>query len=117
MDKYLTKNRKRKTSLTDTLDKKAKSDGCVGENGRHGSLCSDSSLSKASIDLSQVGNVKFSKIKSENLDCDYVVIFRKSLADQILQECERELQYNTGDLAKVKLFGQWRDIPRRQVGT
>lgn len=55
------------------------------------------------------------KLKAENLDLDYVKLYSKSKADDIFQELERTLEYNTGHLAKVQMFGKWIDIPRKQV--
>ncbi|CAL4059704.1 unnamed protein product, partial [Meganyctiphanes norvegica] len=55
------------------------------------------------------------KISSENLDLDYTILFPRHIADTLLKIFEDELQYFTGDLAKVKVFGKWHDLPRKQV--
>ena len=60
-------------------------------------------------------SLQWRKITAENLDLDYVRLFSKSEADDILAELEKAAVYNTGDLAKVQLFGKWIDIPRKQV--
>ena len=59
--------------------------------------------------------LKWQKLQAENLSCDYVILYSKKEADNLLQLCEKELIYNTGDLAKVQIFGKWLDIPRKQV--
>ena len=55
------------------------------------------------------------KIRAENLDCDYVKIFTKRIADELYQECEKTLTYYTGELAQIKIMGKKIDIPRKQV--
>ncbi|WAR02552.1 ALKB2-like protein [Mya arenaria] len=59
--------------------------------------------------------LKWRDLRAENLDCDYGILFSKVNADRILCQCERMLNYNEGQLAKVKIFGKWHDIPRKQV--
>jgi alpha-ketoglutarate-dependent dioxygenase alkB family protein 2 len=59
--------------------------------------------------------LKWRKLTGENLNCDYVMLFTKDEADQLFRECSDILEYNTGHLAKVKVFGKWHDIPRKQV--
>lgn len=55
------------------------------------------------------------KLTSENLDCDYTLLYKAKEADALLEECERTISYNTGQLARVQVFGKWYDIPRKQV--
>ena len=55
------------------------------------------------------------EIRAENLVCDYCILFDKSQADDIFTECEQILSYNDGDLSKIKIYGKWMDIPRKQV--
>ncbi|XP_033113498.1 DNA oxidative demethylase ALKBH2-like isoform X2 [Anneissia japonica] len=55
------------------------------------------------------------KISGENLDCDYIQLLDRKSADNLYQKCEKELEYFTGDLAKVRVFGKWFNIPRKQV--
>ncbi|KAH3888834.1 DNA oxidative demethylase ALKBH2-like [Dreissena polymorpha] len=59
--------------------------------------------------------LEWREIRRENLNCDYCVLFGKKNADRILEECERCLSYNEGQLAKVQIYGKWHDIPRKQV--
>uniref|UniRef100_UPI00398F0438 DNA oxidative demethylase ALKBH2 n=1 Tax=Pristiophorus japonicus TaxID=55135 RepID=UPI00398F0438 len=55
------------------------------------------------------------RIRAEGLDCDYTKLFTKSEADEIFVQLEKELEYFSGDLTKVLVFGKWHDIPRKQV--
>lgn len=54
-------------------------------------------------------------IRAEGLDCDYTVLFGKAEADEILRELEREVEYFTGALARVQVFGKWHSVPRKQA--
>lgn len=60
-------------------------------------------------------DIKWTEIRRENLVCDYCLLFNRKAADELLEKCEKYLIYNTGDLSKVKIFGKWHDIPRKQV--
>jgi hypothetical protein len=64
------------------------------------------------IDCSRL---RWRRITAENLSLDYAVLFSRTEADQIVQELENHIIYNTGQLAQVRLFGKWVDIPRKQV--
>lgn len=65
--------------------------------------------------LAKLNKLKWRKLSGENLDCDYIVLYSKEEADELLIKCAELLEYNTGQLAKVKVFGKWHDIPRKQV--
>ncbi|GAB5579138.1 DNA oxidative demethylase ALKBH2 [Prionailurus viverrinus] len=54
-------------------------------------------------------------IRAEGLSCDYTVLFGKAEADKIFQELEREVEYFTGALARVQVFGKWHSVPRKQA--
>ena len=54
-------------------------------------------------------------VRKENLSVDYSILYNKSTSDELFQSLERELEYFSGEKAKVKLFGKWMDIPRKQV--
>lgn len=54
-------------------------------------------------------------IRAEGLDCDYMVLFGKVEADKIFQELEKEVEYFTGALARVLVFGKWHSVPRKQA--
>jgi len=60
-------------------------------------------------------SIHWKRIQSENLNLDYCRLFEKQEADSILEQCEQELEYNTGQLARVHVFGKWHNIPRKQV--
>ncbi|XP_067862161.1 DNA oxidative demethylase ALKBH2 [Heptranchias perlo] len=64
-----------------------------------------------------VRDVEYSwkRIRAEGLDCDYTKIFTKSEADDIFLQLEKVLEYFSGDLTKVQVFGKWHNIPRQQV--
>lgn len=55
------------------------------------------------------------RIRAEGLDCDYTVLFGKAEADEILRELEQEVEYFTGALARVQVFGKWHSVPRKQA--
>ncbi|XP_068896845.1 DNA oxidative demethylase ALKBH2-like isoform X2 [Tenebrio molitor] len=55
------------------------------------------------------------KITAEHLDLDYVVLFSKDIASEILNQIENSVEYLEGDLSKVKVFGKWHPIPRQQA--
>ncbi|XP_071948928.1 DNA oxidative demethylase ALKBH2-like [Antedon mediterranea] len=55
------------------------------------------------------------KIIGENLDYDYLQLLDKGAADTLFKKCEEEIDYFTGDLTKVKVYGKWFNIPRKQV--
>ena len=55
------------------------------------------------------------KIKAENLDLDYVQLYSRRKADEIKALLEETVVYNDAESSKVKLFGKWIDIPRKQV--
>lgn len=55
------------------------------------------------------------RIRAEGLDCDYTVLFGKAEADEIFQELEKEVEYFTGALARVQVFGKWHNVPRKQA--
>ncbi|XP_066226788.1 DNA oxidative demethylase ALKBH2 isoform X1 [Saccopteryx leptura] len=54
-------------------------------------------------------------IRAEGLDCGYTVLFGKAEADEIFRELEQEVEYFTGALAKVQVFGKWHSVPRKQA--
>ena len=60
-------------------------------------------------------DLKWREIRGENLNCDYCVLYNRTSADKLLQEFERTLTYNEGQLARVNIFGKWHNIPRKQV--
>lgn len=63
----------------------------------------------------QISDLKWEKIKRINLDLDYTLLLPKLAATYLLQTLEEQVEYFTGDLARVKVFGKWHDLPRKQV--
>lgn len=55
------------------------------------------------------------RIVNQQLNCDYGILYNKADAKQLFHRCEKELQYNTGDLATVVVYGKRHQIPRKQV--
>jgi len=54
-------------------------------------------------------------IRAEGLSCDYTVLFGKAEADKIFQELEQGVEYFTGALARIQVFGKWHSVPRKQA--
>ncbi|KAM4857864.1 DNA oxidative demethylase ALKBH2 [Urocitellus parryii] len=54
-------------------------------------------------------------IRAEGLDCDYTVLFGKAEADEIFRQLEEKVEYFTGALARVQVFGKWHSVPRKQA--
>ncbi|XP_022110522.1 DNA oxidative demethylase ALKBH2-like [Acanthaster planci] len=59
--------------------------------------------------------IPFRKLSAEKLDCDYLQLYAKRKANELFDACERELEYFTGDLTRVQVYGKWHSIPRKQV--
>uniref|UniRef100_A0A023F802 DNA oxidative demethylase ALKBH2 n=2 Tax=Triatoma infestans TaxID=30076 RepID=A0A023F802_TRIIF len=60
--------------------------------------------------------IKWVDITGEQMKMRYASNFlKKEMADELFDTLEREVQYFSGDLTKVRVFGKWRDIPRQQV--
>ena len=128
MDKFVTKT-KRKVEGNDpetSSSKKIKSGGSAeyGDKGRSDQIVSQDPNSQEKLAQPQkpLGawlvpnpNLKWKKVKALDLDLDYCIFFNKTQADRLLHLLENELEYNTGQLAKVHIFGKWMDIPRKQV--
>lgn len=55
------------------------------------------------------------KILRDGLDLDYIAFFGRRTADYIFQRLESEVEYFTGDLLKIRVYGKWHKIPRKQV--
>ena len=112
MDKFVIRT-KRKCEPTEEPEKKKKK-------VENGSMILDltkqteTSESDTALDLPKL-KIRWREIRGENLNCDYCRFLSKSKADDLLRECEDTLTYNTGDLAKVHIYGKWLDIPRKQV--
>ncbi|XP_041977009.1 DNA oxidative demethylase ALKBH2-like [Aricia agestis] len=63
----------------------------------------------------EANDISWKKIENEGLDLDYAVPIARSVANRILKELNENLEYFTGDLAKIKVFGKVYPLPRQQV--
>lgn len=63
----------------------------------------------------EISSFHFRSITAENLKLRYARIFSKATADFIFRKLEEEVEYFSGDLLKVRVFGKWHKIPRKQV--
>lgn len=73
----------------------------------------DESESKIPKSLSPL---KWKKVKADNLDLDFCSQFYlKEEADELIRRLETDIEYFTGALAKVFVFGKWHNVPRKQV--
>ncbi|CAH1792443.1 unnamed protein product [Owenia fusiformis] len=70
---------------------------------------------KTDCETEQNKRIIWKKINGENLSLEHCQLFSNSEASDLLLKCEEQLEYNTGHLAKVQIFGKWIDIPRKQV--
>jgi len=58
--------------------------------------------------------LKWETIEQNNLHVTYSEIFTKSVCRKIFSNLEREVEYFTGELSQVKVFGKVYPIPRKQ---
>ena len=61
------------------------------------------------------GLKNFKHYSRRDLSCCFGTLYSRADANLLLAECESSLKYVSGDLSKVKVFGKWHDIPRKQV--
>lgn len=60
--------------------------------------------------------ISWKKITAENLDTDYASQFLpRNTADTLFNLLQKDVEYFSGDLAQVRIFGKWHPIPRQQV--
>ncbi|XP_013199446.1 DNA oxidative demethylase ALKBH2 [Amyelois transitella] len=59
--------------------------------------------------------ITWKKIKKNGLDLDYAVVIPRQIASELFQELEDTLEYFTGDLNIIKVFGKAYNIPRKHV--
>ncbi|MBN3304242.1 ALKB2 demethylase, partial [Amia calva] len=55
------------------------------------------------------------KIEAEGLDLDYTVLFPRTQADRLFKQLEEEVEYFSGERAKVQVFGKFYNVPRKQA--
>ncbi|XP_023225541.1 DNA oxidative demethylase ALKBH2-like [Centruroides sculpturatus] len=63
----------------------------------------------------EINSLKWKKIENINLNLSYTILFTKKQADNIFGQLEKDIKYFSNDLLKVKVFGKWHEIPRKQV--
>lgn len=102
--------KKRKLSCTSTLPGEEEE-----QNGEPKLPHSSSPTLNPLLSKVKISDLNWKKIKKENLDLDYVVLFPRPVATALLQALEEQVEYFTGDLARVKVFGKWHNLPRKQV--
>ncbi|KAL6465791.1 hypothetical protein MHYP_G00259240 [Metynnis hypsauchen] len=59
--------------------------------------------------------IPWRKIEAEGLDCDHGLLFSKEEADRLFSRLEEEVEYFTGDQAKVQVYGKLHSVPRQQA--
>lgn len=100
MDKFVTRHRKRSAVEADEWEteetfKKYKEECEVEEEFSH--------------------PIPWQKIEADGLDCDYSLLFDKEEADHLFNQLEEEVEYFTGDQAKLQVYGKSYSVPRKQA--
>ncbi|RXM91091.1 DNA oxidative demethylase ALKBH2 [Acipenser ruthenus] len=119
MDRFVTRTRKRKVDPAGVKGKDAGSGSGQGERntedegGLEKRLQSCSGLVEDDTEFTKP--LPWKKIEAEGLDCDYTLLFNRLQADSHFQQLEKEVEYLSGDLAKVQVFGKFHNIPRKQA--
>ena len=108
MDKFIT--RKRRQPYQDAQTDNDQIEYAVEKKSRNASPVTDHNTQ-----IHTQAAPQWKKIQAENLDLDYCILLSKEESGKLFQKCEEELEYNTGRIAQVQLFGKWIDIPRKQV--
>ena len=65
-------------------------------------------------DYKVLSDTSWTTVNHDNLNINYAVIFNKKTCQQIFRDLEDEIEYFTGELAEVKVFGKTYPIPRKQ---
>lgn len=60
-------------------------------------------------------DIKWKNIYSTNLHLTYAIVFSKSVSEKFFQQLEKEVEYYSREITKVKIYGKWCNIPRKQV--
>ena len=108
MDKFVIKTKRKCEDIRVPTEKRRKHNESQTERGDQGE-------NNQETIVATTNEIVFRTLKGENLNCEYCRFLSRSDADNLLKECESTLSYNTGDLAKVHIYGKWLDIPRQQV--
>ncbi|KAF2878710.1 hypothetical protein ILUMI_27462 [Ignelater luminosus] len=78
-------------------------------------------MKRMKIDLSSAlkelesKDMEWEKTTREGLDVDYAQLLPRNIACELMTQLETNIEYYSGDLTKVKVFGKWHQIPRQQV--
>ncbi|KAG7318530.1 hypothetical protein KOW79_018285 [Hemibagrus wyckioides] len=59
--------------------------------------------------------IPWQKIEAQELDCDYGLLFSKEEASRLFMQLEEEVEYFTGEEAKLKVYGKMYSVPRKQA--
>ncbi|KAI5625288.1 DNA oxidative demethylase ALKBH2, partial [Silurus asotus] len=59
--------------------------------------------------------IPWQKIEALGLDCDYGLLFSREEANRLFLQLEDEVEYFTGEQAKVQVFGKMHSVPRKQA--
>ncbi|XP_047505529.1 DNA oxidative demethylase ALKBH2-like [Pieris napi] len=62
-----------------------------------------------------IDEIAWKSIKNDGLDIEYSTPIPRALASAIIKELDETLEYFTGDLAKIRVFGKIYPLPRQQV--
>ncbi|KAM6155741.1 DNA oxidative demethylase ALKBH2 [Rhynchocyon petersi] len=109
MDKFLVKGTLReKRNLEEEQDPTGKDPALLGRE-------EENSRKRTRGASGEGGEPCWQHIRAEGLNCDYTVLFARAEADEIFFELEKEVEYFTGTLARVQVFGKWHDVPRKQA--
>ncbi|XP_076346184.1 DNA oxidative demethylase ALKBH2-like [Tachypleus tridentatus] len=95
-------------------------DGTSEESSTGKSMLAQSTNKKSLLDMvvtkmDNLATLKWKKISKENLNLYYTKLFSHLLACKVFNRLEDEVQYYSGDLLKVHIFGRWHTVPRKQV--
>ncbi|GFR28028.1 DNA oxidative demethylase ALKBH2 [Trichonephila clavata] len=60
-------------------------------------------------------NFEWKIITDSGLNLKYAKIFSNTTSKYVFERLENEVEYFSGDLLKVCVYGSWHDIPRKQV--
>ncbi|XP_012869789.1 PREDICTED: alpha-ketoglutarate-dependent dioxygenase alkB homolog 2 isoform X1 [Dipodomys ordii] len=110
MDRFL-----QKTAPGVLLGKTAKQKPTREEAGEDGGMAEKRPRRETPGDTSHQAGLSWRQIRGEGLNCDYTILFGKAEADKIFRELEQDVEYFTGALARVQVFGKWHDVPRKQA--
>lgn len=77
-------------------------------------LVEDKNESSYKVHL-MIVNFKWRITSEHNLNLKYAKIFSNTTSKNIFDRLENEVEYFSGDLLKLQVFGKMHDIPRKQV--